>query len=102
MRSSLGPANATVAVRQRIRSAGKIRIAVAARIILPGGLTAPVRLLGRVEREVGSRTTDAGSDRGNAMLRLLGEPLRMWRYLPIVLLAVAGCSSGTDRSLPIG
>ncbi len=36
------------------------------------------------------------------MLRSLGEPLRIWQCLPIVLLAVAGCRSVTDRSLPIG
>ena len=38
------------------------------------------------------------------MLRVTGEALnlRMFRWFPIVLLAVAGCGGHTDRSLPIG
>jgi thiol-disulfide isomerase/thioredoxin len=38
------------------------------------------------------------------MLHGTGEALNLesWRCLPIVVLALAGCSSGTDRSLPIG
>jgi len=36
------------------------------------------------------------------MLRLVEESLKMWRCLPILLIAVAGCSSATDRSLKIG